>query len=132
MSIAVDSSALAAVVFGEADGPALSSVLRAHAGTVMVSAATLLEARLVVQSRQGDAASVDLDRLLRSIDAEVIAFDERQSALAFAAWRRFGKGQHAAALNFGDCISYALAKSHGIPLLYKGNDFAQTDVASAF
>ncbi|WP_298044917.1 type II toxin-antitoxin system VapC family toxin [uncultured Microbacterium sp.] len=131
MAIVVDSSAIAAIVFGEADAPALSAVLRAHAGAVQVSAATVLEARMVVQARQGDAATTDLDRLLHSVDAEVVAFDDRQSALAFAAWRRFGRGRHAASLDFGDCISYALAKSVGVPLLYKGDDFAQTDVSSA-
>lgn len=130
MSIVVDSSVLAAVVFGEPDGVGFAELLRARAGQVSVSAATLLEARIVVRSRQGEEAVADLETLLRTIEAEVVPFDERQAALAFDAWRRFGKGQHVAALNFGDCISYALARALGAPLLYKGKDFAATDVAS--
>ncbi|WES65508.1 type II toxin-antitoxin system VapC family toxin [Microbacter sp. GSS18] len=126
-----DTSALVAVVFGEADARAFASVLAAHAGDVSVSAATLVEARIVVEGRQGTEAAADLDRLLTRLGAHVVAVDDAQASLATSAWRRFGKGRHDAGLNFGDCFSYALSKHLDVPLLYKGDDFSRTDVASA-
>ncbi|WP_347344296.1 type II toxin-antitoxin system VapC family toxin [Microbacterium sp.] len=131
MAVVVDTSALAAVVFGETDARAYASVLAAHAGDVSVSAATVVEARIVVRSRQGSEAARDLDVLLTRISAQIVAVDEEQADLAVAAWQRFGKGRHEAGLNFGDCFAYALSRHLGVPLLYKGDDFARTDVASA-
>ncbi|MFT4135133.1 type II toxin-antitoxin system VapC family toxin [Microbacterium sp.] len=131
MAIVVDTSALAAVVFGESDARAYASVLAAQTGDVSVSAATLVEARIVIHGRQGVEAARDLELLLTRISAQIVAVDETQADLAVAAWQRFGNGRHEAGLNFGDCFSYALSKQLGAPLLYKGDDFARTDVASA-
>jgi len=130
MAIVVDTSALAAIVFGEPDAAMFVTALAAHAGDVSISAATLVDARIVVEGRQGRAALDDLERALMKAAVKVEPVDEGQAALASTAWKRFGKGRHAADLNFGDCFSYALSKSLGAPLLFKGQDFSQTDVAS--
>lgn len=131
MAIVVDTSALVAVVFGEPDATALAAVLVANVGDISVSAATLVEAEIVVEARQGQTAVHDLELLLGRTGAAVVEFDASQAALAVAAWRRFGKGRHPAALNLGDCFAYALSKHLGAPLLFKGNGFTQTDVGSA-
>ncbi|MFC6324350.1 type II toxin-antitoxin system VapC family toxin [Microbacterium koreense] len=128
--IVVDTSALMAVVLGEEDADVYASVLTAHAGAVAVSATTLVESALVAEARQGIEAARDLTRLIEAVDFDVVAVDESQSAIAVAAWRRFGKGRHSAALNFGDCFSYALAAHRGAPLLFKGDDFRRTDIAA--
>lgn len=131
MAVVVDTSVLVAIVFGESDARVYASMLAARAGDINISAATLLEAGIVVESRQGIEARRDLERLVARLDAAIVPFDEHQAALAGAAWQRFGKGRHPAGLNFGDCISYALAKHLGVPLVFKGDDFTQTDVATA-
>jgi ribonuclease VapC len=127
--LAVDTSALAAVVLGEDDAEAFSAVLLAAAGDVHLGAPTLFEAELVLLARQGEAALADLRLLVELVGAQVLPFDGEQAALALAAWRRFGKGRHPAALNYGDCMTYACAKRLGLPLLFKGDDFRQTDIA---
>lgn len=131
MTIAIDTSALAAIVFGEETADAMAGALIRHLGDIQLSAATLMECEIVIEARQGAAAVTDLHRLLTQIGVTVVPFDDVQSRLAILAWQRFGKGRHPAALNLGDCYSYALAKSLGAPLLYTGNDFNQTDIASA-
>ncbi|MCA0253636.1 MAG: type II toxin-antitoxin system VapC family toxin [Actinobacteria bacterium] len=126
----VDTSALVAVILGEPDA---EGYLRSMSGaeSLMVSAATLAEALIVVEARQGRDAASDLAALLAEVEAEVVSVDETQAELAAAAYRRFGKGRHPAALNFGDTFGYALAAARGEALLYKGEDFAATDVLSA-
>lgn len=94
----------------------------------LLSAATLLEAAIVVESRRGDAGGRELDLFLYRARIEIAAVDEEQIEIARSGWRRYGKGRHPAALNFGDCFAYALAKSRQAPLLFVGNDFAQTDI----
>lgn len=94
----------------------------------LVSAATLLEATLVIESRHGPAGGRELDLLLHRARVEVVDVSAEQIEVARAAWRRFGKGRHPAALNFGDCFSYALARVSGERLLCKGEDFARTDL----
>lgn len=123
----IDTSALAAIFFGE---PERQRFLDAIIGATsrMLSAATVLETALVVESRLGDAAGRELDLFLLRGNFQIIPFDAEQSELARSAWRRFGKGRHPAALNFGDCFAYALAKWSGEPLLAKGTDFAATDI----
>lgn len=123
----VDSSALVAVVLGEDDA---ETYLRAMTGPVAVSAASLIETTIVIESRQGPDATRDLSLLLDGVHAEVVPLDQAQAIAATAAWRRFGRGRHPAALNFGDTFSYALAQVRGEPLLFKGDDFRQTDIAS--
>lgn len=95
------------------------------ADRVRISAATLLEARMVANRDHGAS---ELEELLDTVDAEVIAVDNTQADIAFQGFLRFGKGQHQAGLNYGDCFSCALAKAFGEPLLFKGDDFAKTDL----
>ena len=95
-----------------------------------ISAGTVIEASLVLLGRFGEAGEIQLDFLLRSIKAEVVSCDVDQVAIARDAARTFGRGRHRAALNFGDCFSYALAVSRGEPLLFVGDDFADTDVTA--
>jgi ribonuclease VapC len=94
----------------------------------LLSAANLLEASMVIESRKGDAGGHELDLLLYRARIEVVAVDQDQAEIARLAWRRFGKGRHPAGLNYGDCFAYALAKSRRAPLLFTGTDFTQTDI----
>jgi len=96
-----------------------------------LSAANLLEAGIVMQSRRGDEGARDLDLLLAKLNVEIVPFTARQAEIARKAFRRYGRGRHDAELNFGDCCAYALAKDESAPLLFKGDDFSKTDVAIA-
>lgn len=125
----VDSSALAAILFGEDDAPffieALSRPERKY-----LSAVSRLEIFLVVESRKGPAGTRALIELLAQADIEVLPFDASLAEVAFDAWRRWGRGNHPAGLNMGDCASYALARVTNQKLLYKGNDFSLTDIST--
>lgn len=127
--IVADSSALAAIVFGEPDYAIYADALDTN--DVWLSTASLTEARLVTEGRQGPAAAEELDRIVAAAVDRVVPYDEEHALAAHRAWRRFGKGRHAASLNLGDCMAYATAKVAGAPLLFKGDDFTQTDIASA-
>jgi ribonuclease VapC len=127
--IVVDSSALVAVVLGELEAERLLDVMVSQ--PCAVSAATLTEAAIVVEARQGPDAARDLDLLVDGAIDQVVAVDLDHHRAALAAWRRFGKGRHPAGLNFGDCLAYAAAALMAAPLLFKGEDFDQTDVAIA-
>jgi len=96
-----------------------------------VGAATLAETGIVLQARLPVDPQAVIDRFLRDFDVEVLEFDDRHWREAVDAHRRFGRGRHSAALNFGDCLSYAIARLSGQPLLFVGDDFAQTDVQVA-
>ena len=126
----VDTSALVAVLFGEADAERYEDAI-ARAETCRISVANLLEVFIVVESRGGTAAGQECDAFLEKaeIDSEPVLPEHAQEARR--AWRRFGKGNHPAALNFGDCFAYALARTTGEPLLFKGEDFARTDIEAA-
>lgn len=124
----IDSSVIVAVALDEPKAPAFERRI-VEDPVRLVSAATLLEAAIVIEARYGDAGGRELDRWLSSIGAEIIPVDLALVEAARRAWRKFGKGRHTAGLNFGDCFSYALAKSRGEVLLYKGNDFSKTDIA---
>jgi len=126
----IDTSALVAILFDEPERVIFAEAIAADPRR-LVSAATLLEASIVVETRRGEAAGRELDLLLHRIDAAVVAISEDQVEVARAAWRRYGKGHHRAALNYGGCFSYALARHAGEPLLFKGTDFGLTDVRSA-
>lgn len=86
---------------------------------------------MVLEGKAGPSVSPALDALLARFGIELVPVTLDQAEAARVAWRRFGKGNHPARLNFGDCFSYALAKTTGEPLLFKGNDFAQTDIQAA-
>ncbi|MEE6281838.1 type II toxin-antitoxin system VapC family toxin [Georgenia sunbinii] len=131
MTVVLDTSALSAVIFGETDAESLLAAMQRHAGGLTISAATAVEAGIVIEAKQGPEATADLHALLDALQVSTTAVDGEQIAVAVAAWRRFGKGRHPAALNFGDCFSYALARTLGASLLFKGRDFAQTDILSA-
>ena len=126
----VDTSALVAIILGEPDAEAHLRTLL-HADTLGLSAATLTEALIVVEAKQGPEAAADLAALLAEVQAEIIPVDEEQAAAAASAWRRFGKGRHPAALNLGDTFSYAAAVNRGEALLFTGKDFTATDVRGA-
>jgi ribonuclease VapC len=126
----IDTSALVAVLLAEPAAERLVAALDASPKRC-VSAATVLEASLVLLGRYGEAGDAHLDRLLREIGAEVVAVDGEQAAAARDGSARYGRGRHPAALNYGDCFSYALAITRGEPLLCTGHDFAHTDVEIA-
>ena len=115
------------------DEPAAAPMAEAieHASPRLLSAANLLEAAIVIESRKGEAGGRELDLLIYRTQIEIVDVDQDQAELARSAWRRFGKGRHPAALNYGDCFAYALAKSREAPLLFIGDDFAQTDIERA-
>jgi ribonuclease VapC len=125
--IVLDSSILLAILFGEADFRQYNAIIR-ETETLMIGAPTLAEAGLVVQSRQGPAGLVKLLSLLDRWKVAIVDFTGTHAMEAIDAHRRYGRGNHPAALNMGDCNSYAVAKVAGVPLLYKGNDFALTDL----
>ena len=124
----IDTSALAAIFFGEAERPKFLAAIAA-AGSRLVSAATVLETGIVLEARQGEAAGREFDLFVVRANLQIVPVDAEQADLARAAWRRYGKGHHPAALNFGDCLVYALAKSSGEAILAKAADFSQTDIA---
>lgn len=129
--IVIDTSALIALVFDEPERAAILQAIE-RAEKVLISTPTVLEARLVVHGRRGQRAVVLLDDLLRLPIFEWVAPGAEDTHAAYAAFVAYGKGSgHSAGLNFGDHFSYALAKVRGVPLLYKGDDFARTDIASA-
>ena len=98
----------------------------------LLSAASYLEIGIVIDGSRDELASKRVDQLIESLEIEIAPVTESQAKLARAAYRRFGKGTgHPAGLNFGDCFSYALAMESGTPLLFKGADFAATDVMAA-
>lgn len=126
----VDSSAIVAILNREPDAKRYEEALAA-APEGRISVANLLEASIVVEGRGGISAGYELDLLLNRYGIEPVPVTVEQLAAARRAWRRFGKGNHPAGLNFGDCFAYALAEAAGEPLLFKGDDFALTDVAAA-
>lgn len=127
-AVVVDTSVFVATLFEEADALRLLSALR-RARTRLLSAGNYLECAMV-SSRRADGRR-DLDAWLERERIVVVAVDLRIASIAADAFVRFGRGRHPAALNYGDCFAYALAKSLRAPLLFKGDDFARTDVASA-
>lgn len=126
----VDTSALVAVLFEEPERDAFIALL-ADADDPLISAATLLEASIVVRAKTGHEGIVDLDDLLSAAAVRCVAVDLTQAHAARDAFARYGKGRAPAGLNFGDCFAYALAKTSSRPLLFKGSDFSQTDIAPA-
>ena len=126
----IDSSAVLAVLFGEADAETYEKSI-ATASPCRMSVANVLETSIVVESRGGAAAGHELDVFLERAGIELIPVTIEHLEAARQAWRHFGKGNHPAALNFGDCFAYALAKVENEPLLFKGDDFARTDVEAA-
>jgi ribonuclease VapC len=126
----IDTSALVAVLDQEPEAERIVRTL-ASAPERLLSAANLVEVGIVMQVRRGDDGARDLDLLLAKLRVDIAEVTASQADLARKAFRRFGRGRHAANLNFGDCFAYALAKETSAPLLFKGNDFGRTDVMVA-
>ncbi len=129
--IVVDTSALVAIAFAEPERERFLQVIQA-ADKALISTVCVVETRMVIHGRRGQRAVILMDDLLRLPMFELVSPGEPEMDAAYAAFVTYGKGSgHPAGLNFGDMFSYALAKVRGLPLLYKGDDFAQTDIASA-
>lgn len=124
----IDTSALIAILLLEPEAERMANAIAADPKR-LVSAISALEAGIVIEAKKGEPGGRELDLLLHRIGADIVALEVRQFELARAAWRSFGKGRHPAGLNIGDCCSYALSQFSGEPLLFKGNDFTQTDIA---
>ncbi len=126
----IDSSALLAILLQEQHYEDLIEKILA-APLAIAGAPTLLEIAMVLTTRTKDDTRITLDSFLRRFRIEVTPFTQEHFEVAADAFRRYGKGRHPAALNFGDCMSYAVASLSGFPLLYTGKDFAQTDIPAA-
>ena len=123
----IDTSALLALLLNEPDALRIAQAIEA-ASIRLVSAATFLETSIIIESKKGEAGGRELELLLYRASIEVAPVDQDQAEIARQAWRRYGKGRHPAGLNYGDCFTYALAAQRRLPLLFRGDDFAQTDV----
>ena len=130
IDLAIDTSALTAILPGEPEATPLLTVLAA-APSVGICAPNRTELLLVIQSRLGDTGVERAKMFLNAQRIQTIALDEVLADTAADGYRRFGKGRHPAGLNFGDCFSYALAIRERVPLLFKGNDFSKTDILAA-
>jgi ribonuclease VapC len=129
----VDASALCAMLMNEEDAEALSSKLH-EASKRIISPMAVWEAAVSTSKGLGsdlNDVELDIERYLHFFKISVVAINPEMTSLALDAYRRYGKGRHPAGLNFGDCFAYACAKHHKVPLLYKGDDFSQTDIESA-
>jgi ribonuclease VapC len=126
----IDTSALFAILAGEAECAEFIKLIEA-ADSRFLSAGTLVEISIVIESRYGAEGLRDLDLFLATAGVEVVSIDGDQALAGRRAFSRFGKGRHRAGLNFGDCFSYALAITLAQPLLFKGDDFGHTDVTAA-
>ncbi len=124
----VDASAVLAVMQNEEERVEFVRLID-EADRRLISSVSVLEAAMVLEGRRGEDAGMDLDLFLRRASITTVTFDAEQLEVARFAFRRYGKGRHRAGLNFGDCASYALSQWSGEPLLFKGNDFGETDVA---
>jgi ribonuclease VapC len=123
----IDTSAIVAIALNEPEATEFEQRI-ADDPVRLISAATALEVTIVLETRLGDAGGRELDLWLHKVGAEIVPVDAEQMDAARRAWRRYGKGRHPAELNFGDCFSYALALTRGEPLLFKGEDFARTEI----
>ena len=126
----IDTSALVAILLDEPERRAFNEKIEADPRR-LVSAVTFVETALVIETRAGEAGGRELDLFLHRANVETVAVDADQAEIARRAFRRYGRGRHPAGLNFGDCFAYALVKTTGEPLLFKGDDFGRTDVMAA-
>lgn len=126
----IDSSALLAILLGEPEIRAFNQKIEADP-TRLMSVASYLEAAIIIDDRLGPEGGRDLRFFLLEADIEIVPVTIEQADVAREAYRRYGRGNHPARLNFGDCFAYALAKISSEPVLFKGDDFAKTDLAPA-
>lgn len=123
----IDSSVLIAILENEPEETRLIDAI-ADDSVHLISAVFLVEASIVILNRRGEAGVAELDDFLQEAEIQTVAVTPEQAILARRAYERYGKGRHPAKLNFGDCFSYAAALACGEPLLFKGNDFSETDI----
>lgn len=126
----IDTSALIAILFGEPEALSFTRVLAGET-LKLISSFNALETGIVVEARKGEAGGREFDLLMHRAQIEIVTMNADQAELARAVWRKYGKGNHPAGLNIGDCCAYALAKYSGEPLLFKGDDFSHTDIQPA-
>ena len=125
----IDTSALVAILQDEPERRAFNEAIEA-AENCSLSTASFVETSMIIESRYGPDGTRDLDLFISKAEITLVPVDEEQAYVARQAFRQYGKGRHAAGLNFGDCFAYALAKTLDEPLLFKGDDFAATDLDS--
>jgi ribonuclease VapC len=128
--IVIDASAIVAILDKESEGSLFLDMI-SEARQIYISTVTTLEASMVMEARVPGWGQQAVDKLITDSSIEIVPFTAEQMRIARTAWLRYGRGRHRAALNFGDCCCYALAKEMDAGLLYKGLDFAQTDIVSA-
>ena len=126
----IDTSALVALLDQESEAERIAHAVALSSERIL-SAANLVEIGIVMQARRGDDGARDLDLLLAKLKVDIAAVTANHADIARKAFRRYGRGRHAANLNFGDCFAYALAKEKSAPLLFKGDDFGRIDVMVA-
>lgn len=126
----IDSSAILAIFLNEPEASDFEHRIAADP-VRLISAATVLETGIGIESKLSDRGGAELDLWLHKVGVEIVPVTAGHADQARRAWRRYGKGRHPAKLNFGDCFSYALAALTGEPLLFKGGDFSQTDIKAA-
>ncbi len=126
----VDTSAVMAILLGEAEAEAFARAL-ANDSKKMIGAFNALESAIVIEAKKGEAGGRELALLLHHAGIETVPLNRDHAELALSAWRKYGKGNHPAGLNIGDCCAYALAKYSGESLLFKGKDFSRTDIQPA-
>jgi len=129
--VIIDTSAIIAILSDEPERQAFNKAIEESAGACLMSTATFVEASLVIESSRGYDGLRDFDLLLATAAIGLVAVDIEQAHIARQAFRQYGKRRDKAGLNFGDCFAYALSKTTGLPLLFKGNDFSKTDIESA-
>jgi ribonuclease VapC len=127
----IDTSALIAVLLGEPEVE-LFAVAIAGDPKRLISAFTALETGVVIEAKKGEIGGRELDLLIHQARIEIVPLSTEQFKIARSAWRKYGKGRHPAGLNIGDCCTYALAKFAGEPILFKGEDFSQTDIEAVY
>ncbi len=126
----IDTSAILAIALNEPEAATFEQRI-ADDPIRLISAATVLDAAMVIETRLGEPGGSELDLWLHKAEVEIVAVEAEHADQARRAWRRYGKGRHPAGLNFGDCFSYALASLTQEPLLFKGEDFSKTDIRAA-
>ena len=129
----IDASAVCAILLREPDAEAFGARIR-DAQVRLTSALAIYECVTgVARAKDGNVAAArrEVDRFIALAEIKVLAIGDAERHIALDAFERYGKGRHAARLNMGDCFAYACARTHGAPLLFKGDDFSRTDITAA-
>jgi ribonuclease VapC len=127
----IDTSAVLTILFNESEAQQFAVAIE-NDPIRLISAPNVLEAMIVIEARKGEAGAREFDLMLHKASIDIVPFNKEHAEIARIAWQKYGKGNHPASLNIGDCFAYALSKNSAEPLLFKGNDFFQTDIMSVF